>query len=344
MFEVMRFFLRVAGERWVPRVSGLALSLAMSALLAQPIRPPAPATVIAGPAQDEAAAVFRSDTRLVVCNTTVMDKAGHLVTTLPREAFTVYENKVRQEIRKFKREDVPVTLGLVIDNSGSMRNKRIKVEAAALALIKDSNPDDEVFIVNFNDSAYLDNPKGKEFTNDEADLRQALARIDARGGTAMRDAIQMSIRHLKKGHKDKKVLVVITDGNDNSSLLSTDALMKSARQSEVMIYTVGLLSEEEPREAGRAKRALNELADATGGKTFFPKDVSEVERIAHQVAHDIRNQYTIEYSPSNSSMDGTFRQIRITAKAHGNPVVRTRSGYYAIPDRAVANGKPGESK
>jgi VWFA-related protein len=198
---------------------------------------------------------------------------------LPKDAFAVYENKVRQEIRKFKREDVPVTLGLVIDNSGSMRNKRIKVEAAALALIRDSNPDDEVFIVNFNDSAYLDNPKGKEFTNDEADLRQALARIDARGGTAMRDAIQVSIRQLKKGHKDKKVLVVITDGNDNSSLLTMDALMKSARQSEVMIYTVGLLSEEEPREAGRAKRALNELADATGGKTFFPKDVS-VERIA----------------------------------------------------------------
>jgi Ca-activated chloride channel family protein len=354
MFEVMRFRPVVAGESCVPRACGLALSLAVSALLAQPIRPPA--TVPAGPAgaaqeQTDAAAVFRSDTRVVVCHTTVMDKTGHLVTTLPREAFTVYENKVRQEIRKFKREDVPVTLGLVIDNSGSMRNKRLKVEAAALALIKDSNHEDEVFIVNFNDTTYLDNPKGKDFTNDVGELRQALARIDARGGTAMRDAIQMSIRHLKKGHKDKKVLVVITDGNDNSSLLGMDALMKSARQSEVMIYTVGLLSEEEPREAGRAKRALNELADATGGKTFFPKEVSEVELIAQQIAHDIRNQYTIEYSPSNSNMDGTFRQIRIAAKAHGSPVVRTRSGYYAKPDPVAASrppsspaGKSGDSK
>ena len=336
MLQVMRL-----RGRGVPGACALALSLAMPALLAQPIRPPI---------QDETPAIFRSDTRLVVCHTTVMDKTGHLVTTLPREAFTVYENNVRQEIRKFKREDVPVTLGLVIDNSGSMRNKRIKVEAAALALIKDSNHEDEVFIVNFNDTAYLDNPKGKEFTNDVGELRQALARIDARGGTAMRDAIQMSIRHLKKGHKDKKVLVVITDGNDNSSLMGMDALMKSARQSEVMIYTVGLLSEEEPREAGRAKRALNELADATGGKTFFPKDVFEVESIAQLIAHDIRNQYTIEYSPSNSTMDGTFRQIRITAKARGNPVVRTRSGYYATPDPAAAKlpasaaAKPGDSK
>src|SRR5205823_1111574 len=160
-----------------------------------------PAAAATGTAQDDpAAAIFRSDTRLVVCHTTVMDKTGHLVTTLPKEAFTVYENKVKQEIRKFKREDVPVALGLVIDNSGSMRNKLEKVKAAALALVKDSNRDDEVFVVNFNDTAYLDNPKDKNFTNDLGELETALGRIDARGGTAMRDAIEMSIQHLKKAH------------------------------------------------------------------------------------------------------------------------------------------------
>src|SRR5215471_165103 len=151
------------------------------------------------PAQEPADTVFRSDTRIVVCHTTVVDKAGHLVTTLPQSAFTVFENKIKQEIRRFKREDVPVALGLVIDNSGSMRNKLEKVKAAALALVKDSNRDDEVFVVNFNDTAYLDNPKDKDFTNDIGELEQALKRIDARGGTAMRDAIQMSIDHLKKG-------------------------------------------------------------------------------------------------------------------------------------------------
>ncbi|MEO8597442.1 MAG: VWA domain-containing protein [Candidatus Solibacter sp.] len=280
----------------------------------------------------EADTIFRSDTRIVVCHTTVVDKTGHLVTNLPQSAFTIYENKIKQEIRRFRREDVPVSLGLVIDNSGSMRNKLEQVKAAALALVKDSNPDDEVFIVNFNDTAYLDNPKDKDFTNEMVELQAALARIDARGGTAMRDAIAMSIQHLKKAHRDKKVLVVITDGNDNSSIASLEKIMKDSHQSDVLIYGVGLLAEEERGEAGRARKALNNLAEATGGKTFFPVDVADVDAIAHQVAKDIRNQYIIEYSPRNSAMDGTFRAIKIAVKAAGGPSVRTRSGYYATPD------------
>jgi Ca-activated chloride channel homolog len=296
--------------------------LAATAVLAQQVPPPA---------EDEKPTTFRLDTRIVVCHTTVVDKTGHLLTALPQSAFTVFENKVRQTIRRFKREDVPVSLGLVIDNSGSMRNRLAQVKTAALALVKESNPDDEVFIVNFNDSAYLDNPKDKPFTNDLAELEAALAKIDTRGGTAMRDAIQMSIDHLKGGHRDKKVLVVITDGNDNASLVTMDTILKNAHKSDVLIYGVGLLSEEEHREAGRARKALNDLAEATGGKTFFPKEVGEVDAIARQVAHDIRNQYVIEYSPSNSNMDSTFRAIRITAKAPG-ATVRTRSGYYATPD------------
>src|ERR1039457_6970680 len=284
--------------------------------------------------------VFRADTRLVVCHTTVVDKNGHLVTTLLQDAFTVYENGVLQPIQIFHREDVPVSMGLIIDNSGSMRDKRAKVEAAALALVKDSNPDDEVFIVNFNDEAFLDNPHGKAFTNDIKEMEEALTRIDSRGGTAMRDAIRMSIDHLKeKAHKDKKVLVVVTDGNDNSSVVGLEDLVKAAQQSEVLIYAVGLLSDEERREASRAKKALEALAEATGGETFFPKDVSEVERIATQVAHDIRNQYTIAYTPSEQAMDGSFRQIKVTVKAAGNPTVRARSGYYATPDQGARPAK-----
>jgi VWFA-related protein len=284
------------------------------------------------PTAQEADAVFRSDTRIVVCHTTVADKTGHLVTTLPQSAFTVYENKVKQEIRRFRREDVPVSLGLVIDNSGSMRNKLDQVKAAALALVKDSNPDDEVFVVNFNDTAYLDNPKDKDFTNDITELQAALARIDARGGTAMRDAIAMSIQHLKKAHRDKKVLVVITDGNDNSSIASLEKILRDSHQSGVLIYGVGLLAEEEHGEAGRARKALKGLAKATGGNTFFPTETAEVDAIAHRVAKDIRSQYIIEYSPLNSAMDGTFRAIKVAVKAAGNPNVRTRSGYYATPD------------
>ena len=305
---------------------------AASALLGQPGKP-APKL----PTQDDTGTIFRADTRLVVLPTTVVDKNGHLVTTLPKEAFTVLENGAQQEIRQFKREDVPVSMGLIIDNSGSMRDKRAKVEAAALALVKASNPDDEVFIVNFNDEAFLDNPHGKDFTSDVKEMEDALTRIDSRGGTAMRDAIRMSIDHVKdKAHKDKKVLVVVTDGNDNSSVVGLEDLVKAAQQSEVLIYAVGLLTDEERREAKRAEKALEALAEATGGETFFPRDVSEVERIATQVAHDIRNQYTIAYTPSNQAMDGGFRQIKVTVKAAGGPTVRARSGYYATPDQGAA--------
>ena len=200
-------------------------------------------------ALDTGTTIFRSDTRLVVCPTTVVDKNGHLVTTLTQEAFTVYENGVVQQIARFNREDVPVSLGLIIDNSGSMRDKRAKVAAAAIALVKDSNPDDEVFVVNFNDEAFLDLPHGRDFTNDVKEMEEALTRIDSRGGTAMRDAIRMSIDHLKeKAHKDKRVLVVVTDGNDNSSVVGMETLMKAARQSGVLIYAVGLLTEEDIRQ------------------------------------------------------------------------------------------------
>uniref|UniRef100_Q01T76 von Willebrand factor, type A n=1 Tax=Solibacter usitatus (strain Ellin6076) TaxID=234267 RepID=Q01T76_SOLUE len=285
-------------------------------------------------AQQDQSAIFRADTRLVVCHTTVVDKSGHLVTNLTQDAFTVMENGAPQSVKVFRREDVPVSMGLIIDNSGSMRDKRGKVEAAALALVRDSNPDDEVFIVNFNDEAFLDNPHGKDFTTNIKEMEEALTRIDSRGGTAMRDALRMSIDHVKeKAHKDKKVLVVVTDGNDNSSVVSLENLVKASQQSEVLIYGVGLLGDEERREAQRAQRALKALAEATGGEVFFPKDVNEVDKVAHQVARDIRNQYTIEYSPSNTAMDGTFRQIKIAVKAPGNPSVRTRSGYYATPDQ-----------
>src|SRR5213078_1592201 len=161
-------------------------------------------------------------------HTTVIDKTGHLVTNLTQDAFTVYENGVQQELKSVKREDVPVSMGLIIDNSGSMRDKRARVEAAAIALVKDSNKDDEVFVVNFNDEAFLDNPHGKDFTSNVKEMEEALTRIDSRGGTAMRDAIRMSIDHLKeKAHKDKRVLVVVTDGNDNSSVMTLENLVKA---------------------------------------------------------------------------------------------------------------------
>jgi VWFA-related protein len=210
------------------------------------------------------------------------------------------------------------------------------VEAAALALVKDSNPEDEVFVVNFNDTAYLDNPENKPFTSDIGEMKEALTRIDASGGTAMRDAVQMSLDHLKAyARRDKKVLVMVTDGVENSSTVSSslEDLVRRARQSGALIYSVGLLTEESGHDAAAAKRQLNELAKATGGEAFYPKEVSEVDRIAHQVARDIRSQYTITYSPSDANMDGTYRRIKVAVHAPGSPTPRTRSGYYAYPDK-----------
>ncbi len=269
--------------------------------------------------QPEEPTVFRADTRLVVLHATVVDKNGKFVTNLPQSAFHVFENNVEQPIKKLIREDVPVSMGLIVDNSGSMRTKRGRVEASAVALVKASNPQDEVFIVNFNDEAFLDQP----FTSDIKELERGLAKIDSRGGTAMRDAIRMSIDYLKEnGKRDKKVLVVVTDGDDNNSSGTLENLVKAAQQSEVLIYTVGLLAEEERREAKRATRALNAIAEATGGKSYYPKELKDVD-----------GQYIIEYNPKNPALDGSFRQIRVVANGPNHPVVRTRSGYYATPDK-----------
>ncbi len=244
----------------------------------------------------------------------------------------MYENGEPQQIRLFRREDVPVSMGLIIDNSGSMRDKRQKVESAALTLVKQSNPQDEVFIVNFNDEAYLD----ADFTNDISKLEEGLTRIDSRSGTAMRDALSMSIDHLvEKGKKDKKVLLVVTDGNDNTSGTTLEDLVHKAQQSEVLIYAIGLLNEEQRRERKKAIRALDALTEASGGMAYYPELLSEVEEIAEKVAHEIRNQYVIAYSPSNAELDGTYRRIKVEVDAKGRPQVRTRSGYYASSSSAT---------
>jgi len=291
------------------------------------------------PAGDEF--VFTADTRLVVVHASVLDRNGKLVTTLPESAFKVLENNVEQTIKIFRREDIPVSMGIIIDNSGSMRDKRAKVAAASLDLVKASNPQDEVFIVNFNDDAYLDQP----FTNDVKKLETALERIDSKGGTAMRDAISMSIDYVKdKGKKDKKVLIVVTDGNDNTSNIGLEELVRKAQQSDVLIYSIGILSEEEPREARRAKRALHDLGIASGGLDYYPKDLAEVDKITPEVAHEIRNQYTLGYTPTNTAMDGTFRKITVNVNAPGRLQVRTRNGYYASTSTSPGASPKSEPK
>ncbi len=303
-----------------------AFGLAASALFAQSQAPqPPPATTSDQPA------TFSVDMRLVVLHASVTDSRGKLITNLPENAFKVFENGTPQQIRLFRREDVPVSMGIIVDNSASMREKRKQVELAALDLVKASNPQDEVFIVNFNDESYLDVP----FTHDIKKMQEGLARIDTRGGTALRDAISGSIDYMKEHAKlDKKVLLVVTDGNDTASddRDTLEKLTAKAQSSEVLIYAIGLLSDEERNEARKAKRVLNTLTLASGGVSYYPKELAEVDRITLQVAHEIRNQYVIAYSPAVQALDGSFRQIKVTVNGPGRPTVRTRTGYYATPE------------
>jgi Ca-activated chloride channel family protein len=291
---------------------------------------PAPAE----PAGDEIA-VFRGGTQLVDLAVSVLDKNGKPISGIPQSAFKVYENNIEQPVKVFRSEDQPVSIGIVIDNSGSMRDKRARVAAAALALVKLSNPQDEEFIVDFNDDTYLDQP----FTSDIKKLETALGRIDSQGGTAMRDAISMSIDYMKQSAtRERKVLLVVTDGNDNTSNIELEALVRKAQASEVLIYCIGLLSEEDAHDAKSAKHALKDLAEASGGQDYYPKDLVDVEKITPEVAHEIRNQYILGYSPTNPALDGTFRQIRVKLTGYGSATVRTRNGYYASP---VSPRKPG---
>jgi len=271
-----------------------------------------------------------TDVNLVVLLASVADGQGRFVPDLKQENFRVFEDRVEQKLAVFRREDIPITLGLVVDNSGSMRDKRERVNAAALTFVKTSKRDDEVFVVNFNDEFYLD--LDKDFSNDPAELGEALERIDSRGGTAMFDAVIGSLDHLKKGSRDKKVLLVVTDGEDNSSRKTLEVAVQEAQKSSAVIYAIGLLSQESKRAANRAKKGLQALTTATGGLPYFPGSVQEVEAIGNQIANDIRNQYVLAYYPTNSLKDGSFRAVKVElngARGHGKLQVRTRTGYYA---------------
>jgi len=286
---------------------------------------------------DEGVFVFKKDVDEVLLHASVIDDKQHIVTNLDREAFTVFEDGKPQKIISFRHEDIPVAMGIVIDNSGSMREKRNKVNQAALNLVRSSNPRDEVFVVNFNDEYYLD----QDFTNDLLKLKEALEKIDARGGTSLYDAVVASADHLKRDARlEKKVLLVVTDGEDNASNETLEQAVKALQEENgPSVYAIGILGDEEHPK--RARKALEIIAQRTGGIAFFPKTLDEVDEISRTVAHDIRNQYTIGYKPTNPRGAGGFRTVRVDAKGkgHGKMMVRTKSGYYAGTQPAASASK-----
>jgi len=274
----------------------------------------------------------------------VVDKEGRPVDGLKQENFQIFEDKVQQTIKTFRHEDIPLSLGLVIDNSGSMRNKRERVNSSALAFVRESNPEDETFIVNFDDSAYLE----QEFTSSIGDLIDALDNIDARGETALYDALYLAAEKVTKdGKKDKKALLVITDGEDNASKYGINKVIEALRQAKVTVYTVGLLEEDDQRgglfkkpPSKKAKEDLIKFAEITGGQAYFPKNLEEVEELVKHIAHDLRNHYTITYTPTNAKLDGSWREVTVKVVAPKNTpkfTWHTKQGYYAPKAERTSN-------
>jgi Ca-activated chloride channel homolog len=283
---------------------------------------------------------LREDAYEVRLNASVLDASGKSIQTLDKSAFTVYEDGVPQTIASFRHEDLPVSLGLLIDSSGSMYDKRQAVDKASVDFVKLSNPEDEEFLVDFSWEAFID----QDFTNNIDKLQQGLGYIKSSGGTAIYDALVASADYLAKNAKHpKQVLLVVTDGEDNASTATLEQTIRRIQDLDgPVIYCVGLLfgDDTDKRESRHARRVLETLAEQTGGAAYFPKSLRDVDAIAAEVAQDIRTQYTIAYHSTKSPTLGGYREIHVEAKSKnfGRLSVRTRSGYYPRVIASTSNG------
>jgi len=290
----------------------------------------AAATILPAQNQEDHDYKLGVNVNLVQLPVSVLDKKGFPITGLHPEHFAVYEDKVLQDISLFKQEDIPLSVGLVVDASSSMYDKRDRLSTAAMTFVRESNPEDETAIVSFGDVVSLE----EDFTTSTHRLNRALNRIPSNGNTALYDAVILAAQHVKnEGFHDKKVLLVVSDGEDNHSKYKLKQVVTALQESKMIVYTIGLLSQDSDAIFGdEGKKALKQLAEAGGGASFFPKNVSDVEDVCKRIARELRNQYTIGYRPSNEKLDGSWRKIivRVTPpKTAPKPTVHTKKGYYA---------------
>ena len=289
----------------------------------------------ASPQQNvESPPILSVKTDLVTLAVTVVDRHGAFVTGLRREDFTVYDSGEPQTIQVFTSEDVPATIGLVIDSSGSMRGRREQVTAAAAAFADMSHPLDEFFTLNFNEYVWLGLPPDVAFTEDMDELGAALSAAPAYGMTALYDAVDRALEHLQLGRRDRKALIVVSDGGDNASAQTLDAVLEHARRAGAVIYSV-TLDNLDDRDAN--PRVLKKLAGETGARAFTPGSAEEVMRAFAQIAREIRSAYTIGFVPTATAGVG-FRPVRVVVDAGDRRglTVRTRAGYYAGPSSGTA--------
>ncbi len=304
------------GGRFLATVllAGLAVAIATRDLSAEQ-KPDYPAGAV----------LVRTQVDLVMVHAAIFGRNQQMVTGLPREAFRIYQDKKLQKLTEFSNRDIPVSMGIILDSSASMVDKREKAHAAALALVRGSNPADEVFLVDFKDTVKL----MQEFTSDIDELEASLSRIRLWGGTAVMDAVRMGLEHSAQGRLDKKVLLVITDGEDDSSEIRMDALLNLLRRSNVTIYTIGILSDATSRKRKNAEKFLKAVAKISGGASYFPQSVEEVEALASRIAHDIRNQYVLGYAIAPGTKTGYHSlKVDVRSKKHGKLSVRARPGFF----------------
>lgn len=271
---------------------------------------------------------------LVVLPVTVTGREGHAVSNLDQASFLVLDDGRPQKITLFDRDDVPATVGLVVDDSGSMAPKQSEVEAAAYAFAKSSNPQDQMFIVYFNDMVFLGLPGGLPFTSDASQLMRSLTDISARGKTALYDGIAVALEHLKQSALNRKALIVVSDGGDNASHHRLQQVLELAERSNAMIYTVGLF---DASEADQNPSVLRRFARVTGGKAYLPQSIADVVNASRQIAGDIRHQYTLGYVPEAAGpRNPRYHSVRVVVRApgYGRLRVRTRAGYLAAPESA----------
>jgi Ca-activated chloride channel family protein len=263
---------------------------------------------------------------LVLLPVTVLDKSGDFVSGLQEKDFAVYEDGVPQSLEVFDNKDLPVVMGLMIDNSSSMAPMRSEVIAAALALAESSNPEDELFVAHFYDRVSFTLRLGEAFARNLDMLREAVSKVPGSGKTALYDAVYSGLEYSKLGSLQKKVLVIISDGADTASKHTLDEILEMAKSSNALIYSMGIYDE---RNKSKSPKVLKELANISGGRAFFPNTVSELPEVCRRIAIDVRSQYTLGYIPSNQNKDGRFRKIRVDVRSPNQDklTIRTRSGY-----------------
>ncbi len=259
---------------------------------------------------------------LVVVHATVHDAKGRVASDLVKQDFELYEDGVLQSLRLFQHEDVPVTVGLVIDHSGSMRPKIADVVAAGRAFVQSSNPQDQMFVVNFNEKVTFGLPNHMQFTNQADELTRAILHTPTEGKTALYDAVLEARKRLATGKWDKKVLIVISDGGDNASKHSVAEALSKAEQSSALVYSIGIF---DPQDADRNPKVLKRLAETTGGEAFFPDRYSKVVEDCEHIAREIRHQYTLGYVSSNTKASKGLRTIKVVAKGSGKGKLKVRA-------------------